>query len=102
MNILSAHKSENDLGERAVMYFWPKNESALDNVANRRSRPYELWRTMVGEALRRAGFDEHHVTHTSVAWRQTAGCPCGCSPGFLLSLGGVALRGFDVHVDFEE
>ena len=61
------------------IYIWPEDESILDNLMNRRSRPYQFYRKEVlPEVFKQLGWDPD----TKVRWSQYAGCTCPCSPGF--------------------
>lgn len=57
-------------------YIFLNNESVLDNLANRRSRPVAAYRSVL--------LDLHPELEGRVRWSQTAGCGCGCSPGFII------------------
>ena len=75
------------------VYFFPKDESILDNLLNRRSRPQEEYRKLLPDV-----FKELNIRNTGpVRWSQKAGCSCGCSPGFIVG----GLRGYDVFVKYE-
>lgn len=56
-----------------------KSFNALEDLSNRRRRPHHDWKPFVVEALDRIG-----ITYERMFWSQTAGCSCGCSPGFVL------------------
>lgn len=71
-----------------------KDETMIKNLENRHSRPYELYRPLLPEILKRAHLDET----MKVKWSQRAGCSCGCSPGFILMCDGH----FDLYVDISE
>lgn len=60
-------------------YFFPKKESVMENLANRRSRPYEEYRDLLKDVLYNEG-----LVGVKAVWRQRCGCSCGCSPGFVL------------------
>lgn len=64
---------------RSRLYVGVENENMLENLVNRRSRPYNVWRRHVEDALR-----ENGVTFTGMRWSQRCGCSCPCSPGFIL------------------
>lgn len=64
------------------VYVWPEGETILDNLANRKTRPYNEFRKLVEQpALAALGLDSK--THR-LAWSQYAGCSCPCSPGFIV------------------
>ena len=69
------------------VYVWPRGESILENLCNRRSRPYTEYRKL----LAGKSFME------KARWSQKAGCSCGCSPGFILDR---TLHKDDKPVDF--
>ena len=62
------------------MYVSVADETIMDNLANRKRRPYNIYKTMIqssgiGEVLNLDG----------LRWSQKAGCSCPCSPGFVLN-----------------
>lgn len=79
------------------IYFWPVGETILENVQNRRGRPYNEFRKMIPEILRRHQFDEHAIHTAHPKWSQKAGCSCGCSPGFIID--GIQFSNKVIHVD---
>ena len=42
--------------------------------------PSETWQKQVASAV----LDTLGITYTDLVWSQTAGCYCGCCPGFLI------------------
>lgn len=74
----------------ARIYFFVKDESILDNLINRRSRPMTEYRKHLAKVFAQAGLPNT----TKVKWRQSAGCSCGCSPGFIID----NMSRFDVFV----
>jgi len=62
------------------IYFGIKDESLIDNLYNRRTRPYNEFRKMLPDVLKAAGLD---IDPKNFRWSQKAGCGCGCSPGFV-------------------
>jgi len=66
--------------KQAHAYFFINNESILDHLAHRRSRPTKEFRKLLWEILKNEGYTAHHVTR--ITWSQYTGCQCGCSPGF--------------------
>ena len=50
----------------------------MENLQNRRTRPYNEFRRVVGPELEKYGIRPDQ----KLSWSQKAGCPCGCSPGF--------------------
>ena len=83
------------------MYVGVKDESILDNMMNRKRRPYNVYKTMIHGSLLGQMFDL-----SKLQWSQYAGCSCPCSPGFILpkqvlNIGGHTFSNFDVWVTFE-
>ena len=77
------------------IYVWPKGETILENLESRHQRPYTVYKKEVlPEVLRQMGLQPF----TKVRWSQKAGCPCGCSPAFIVV---DAHIGADVHVTIE-
>ena len=75
------------------VYIWPRGENVLDNLMNRFDRPYEAYRELLPRIFEAAGVD----VNAKARWSQTAGCSCGCSPGFIIEEGGSNYT--DLHVD---
>lgn len=83
-----------DWAKQTRIYVWPQGESILENLENRRQRPYTAYKKEVIPAvLEKMGLP----ADTKVRWSQYAGCSCPCSPGFIVD--GDSRR--DVHVDVE-
>jgi len=62
------------------VYVWPKNESVLENLAVRHSRPVREW----GKVIRERALPVIGLGSEKIRWNQKAGCGCGCSPAFVL------------------
>jgi len=60
-------------------YFFPSDETVIDNLMNRRNRPHTQYKVLLLELLKKKGLKPEKIT-----WSQKAGCSCGCSPGFIL------------------
>lgn len=76
------------------VYIHPQGETLMDNLMNRRTRPYNEYRKQVMPAVIQAlGLP----AGTKVKWSQYAGCSCPCSPGFIVE----GVRGKSVFVDVE-
>ena len=78
-------------------------ETILENLMNRHSRPYNLYKKVVIPAVL-AEFKKKGIVAEGFVWSQYAGCSCGCSPGFRFTVRGT---GHDVCVnvkagDFEK
>jgi hypothetical protein len=77
----------------------------LEDLTNRRRRPFKQWRKGAVAALAESGLG---VDTTKMGWDQQAGCGCGCSPGFVLdnhnaiTYGGTTFKYYDVMVSLTE
>lgn len=61
------------------------NETLLENLANRRSRPYNELKPIVAAALTKQG-----IRFEKLRWSRYAGCSmCPCSGGFILVNGDI-------------
>lgn len=58
-----------------------QGESLLEDLMNRHTRPYQLYRKNLNEFLA-----SHEITPKKINWRQDLACSCGCSPGFAVEL----------------
>ena len=56
------------------MYVDIKDETLVENLMNRRSRPYNLYKTLIHSSLLGEMFDLGKLQ-----WSQRAGCSCPCS-----------------------
>lgn len=66
---------------RARVYIHIDGESILQNLQDRRIRPYNVYKKEVLPLLAaQLGFD---VSTLDLRWSQRAGCSCPCSPGFV-------------------
>ena len=75
----------------SMIYVWPEGESIYENLQNRRQRPYTVYKKEVlPQVFRAMGLP----SYTKARWSQKAGCPCGCSPAFIID----SVNGTDVHV----
>lgn len=63
------------------VHIFPEGETLLENLQNRRSRPYKAYRKVVEQTLDSLGADRSKL---DIKWSQKAGCSCGCSPGFII------------------
>jgi len=77
------------------VYVWIEDETVLENLVNRRSRPVEVYRAVALQALTDLG-----IPFEKIRWSQKAGCSCPCSPGFIVDgpyQGGLP-RGSSLHL----
>jgi len=64
--------------KKARVYINIQDESILENLMNRKSRPIKLFRALLPDVYKKLGVD------SKARWSQYAGCSCPCSPGFIL------------------
>ena len=82
-----------EFGKKTRVYVFPKGENLMENLMNRKTRPYTTYKKEVlPEVFRAMGLP----ADTKARWSQYAGCSCPCSPGFVLDL-----VGKEVFVDVE-
>ena len=93
MQVTKVDVRKGEFGKKTRVYVFPKGESLMDNLMNRKARPYTVYKKEVlPEVFRAMGLPEN----TKAKWSQYAGCSCPCSPGFVLDV-----RGSEVFVDVE-
>ena len=86
--------SYKDWVKQTRIYVWPQGESLMDNLMNRKQRPFAQYKKeVIPSVLEAMGLP----ADTKVRWSQYAGCSCPCSPGFVVD--GDSRR--DVYVDVE-
>lgn len=83
------------------MYVSVSDESVLDNLANRKRRPYNVYKTLI-----HSSGVASVLNLGALRWSQYAGCDCPCSPGFVLPHQVITIEGdstcyFDVWVTLE-
>lgn len=66
---------------RPAVYFFLDGENVLQNLSDRRSRPYDDFKKVLDQALEMAGLT--NIKASDLGWSQYAGCTCPCSPGFI-------------------
>ena len=86
------------------LYIWPTKESLMESIANRRSRPYNLYKEFVIPAvIERIAkeFPKHDLLSVEKwSWSQKCGCSmCPCSPGF--NGNKERVEPYTIHVDIE-
>lgn len=87
------------------VYFFV-DETILENLQNRRSRPYNEYRKLIPQVLKKANKQQDKELpkfpeNTKACWSQKAGCSCGCSPGFILQTDHWALEGLEIFVELK-
>lgn len=82
--IVDARKADKSSVMSRIYFFdeRKKKETIVENIMNRRNRPYKEYRTHLPEVLKKAGIAEEFLQ--DISWSQNAGCSCGCSPGFFI------------------
>lgn len=63
------------------VYIWPEGESIMENMRNRRSRPFGYYKKEILPEINRV-LKESGMRIENFRWRQRLGCSCPCSPGF--------------------
>jgi hypothetical protein len=93
LDVYTQPKERGKYGVKTRMYAWPKGESVAQNlIFGRFTRPRDAIRAALPEIGEKLG-----VRLPKAVWSQTAGCGCGCSPGFVID----ARLGYDIFVDYE-
>ena len=70
------------------MYVSVPDETLLDNLANRKRRPYNVYKTLIHSS----GISSV-LNLGDLRWSQKAGCTCPCSPGFILPYQSLEIEG---------
>jgi hypothetical protein len=70
-------------------------ETVLDNLLNRKRRPYNIYKTLIHSSGIGSVLDL-----SKLSWSQHAGCSCPCSPGFVLNRQYPEIEG-DVYAYFD-
>lgn len=84
------------------VYVWPEGETIVENLVNRRTRPYKVYqKDVLPKAMEvlKAENPEVHATlkDAKFGWRKNCGCSmCPCSPGFVSDKEGGYV--YDIHV----
>ena len=65
------------------IYFHPSSETVMENLMNRKSRPYNEYRKMLPKLFEQLGWNDGKIMPRA-KWSQFAGCSCPCSPGFVV------------------
>lgn len=82
------------------LYVWAGGRfSVLEHLENRTRRPYNIFKKII-----RASELGEHIDISKLSWSQYAGCPCPCSPGFILNPQGIEGIGYqwDAHLYLED
>ena len=78
------------------IHVFPKGETLIEQLHNRRNRPISVFRDIVLKNV-------PEISTGDIKWSQTAGCSCGCSPGFIVNrkIIGSENRVIDIYIDAE-
>lgn len=92
---------QTDYHKAPRMYVSVADETVFDNLANRKRRPYNVYKTLIHSSGIASVLDL-----SELRWSQKAGCSCPCSPGFVLSRQAIECDGawtsfFDIWVTLE-
>jgi hypothetical protein len=85
------------------MYIFPQGETLIENLENRRNRPYNVYKKevipVVMELIKKEYPDYYEeLKDTKWGWNQKCGCSmCPCSPGFVGSTTGW----FEIQVEIK-
>ena len=88
---------------RNKVYIWIKNETILENLVNRRNRPYTEYKKEVLPKMLNKLKDKYPEFYNELkdakwGWRQSCGCSvCPCSPGFVSDIEGNLI----IHIDLK-
>lgn len=66
----------------SIVYVNIEGETVLENLKNRKCRPYTVYKHLLNAHLQELGIP----VDAKLAWNQKAGCSCPCSPGFNVKL----------------
>lgn len=78
---------------RATISVDIKDESLMDNLVYRKSRPTKIYRDIINQ-VRAQITDEYEIDLSEFVWNQKAFCSCGCSPAFLV----LSDRGWNISI----
>jgi len=67
--------SSREWNKATRIHVFHEGETLIQNLIERARRPVSMYRSKVLEA--------HPDLEGHIRWSQTAGCSCGCSPGFI-------------------
>jgi hypothetical protein len=74
--------------QKMRIYFDIKGETLMENLENRRCRPYNEYKKLLPQVIKELQNQGLNITgNEKIYWSQKAGCSCGCSPGFVLEGG---------------
>jgi hypothetical protein len=85
------------------MYIWVSGETIMENLQNRRNRPYDFYKKEVIPMVMDKLKNKHPEIYDKLkdekwSWRQNCGCSmCPCSPGFV----GQGEEKYLIHIDIK-
>lgn len=77
------------------VYVSEVNETILENLTNRSSRPHVEYKKEITQKLIKLG---RIKSSSDLGWSRTAGCSCGCSSGFILKN---STYGEEIYIELE-
>ena len=93
-------RGPSSIGTDVRIYPWLKGESVLENLfGGRHTRPWRYLAKFIPDVVHKTELFNPNAEHIVIGWRQTAGCSCPCSPGFVAR--NTANVGYDIHFDYE-
>lgn len=85
---ITINESKQDRRDRrkSRISIYPEGENLIENLNNRRQRPYNIYKKEILPQLKKKLKEEHNIDleNNKIRWSQYAGCSCGCSPGFII------------------
>ena len=78
---------------RATISVDIQDESLMDNLIYRKSRPTKIYRDIINQ-VRDQITTEYGINLSEYVWSQKAFCFCGCSPAFLV----LSDRGWNIRI----
>jgi hypothetical protein len=84
------------LSKKPRIHFFAHNESILEDLTERYSRPYHQFK----QTLPKLKSLLNLPTDIKVKWSQYAGCKCGCSPGFIIQNANELNLSQNISVDY--
>ena len=88
--VTSHNRSSRERKVRGVIYVNVKNETIMQNLMERKSRPHAEYRKLMPAAFEQMKADgllppNVEAKDVKMVWSQYAGCSCPCSPGFVVT-----------------
>ena len=97
INSIKIRKSEFPSSHSRLFLFDGGSTHNLPLLLGADPRPYKIWKKNVVPSV----LNKLELTPTDVVWSRTAGCSCGCSPGFILK-GNTDSKRIYVDITYED